>query len=638
MQSVVSYMHDTDGAGVTVIVDGFDELTTNMRNKSFFRELIEGDSLPEAQVVVTSRPYASACLHQYVQRRIEILGFEKSSKEKFVKDALSSSPSKLQMLNEHFQQYPNIDALCYIPLNMAIIIYLCLVGSLPSTATGMYKSFIMHTVCRHLKRIGKVYHTNIMEDLPQPVQITLRKLGEIAFHGLIKDKIVFTKDDLLLNMDEDDPTCYGLLQSVQCYCSHEIGNPMETFNFLHLGIQEYLAAKHVTTLSEDDIYSLLKESFLTVNVRDHVNDKTVRFSNMWILYCGITNGRCNALQRYLGITRSINEHIQSESQSLVQQPCDDHRIFVADPVDAVYLFQCFQEANDNKLCNALLKQAFGHLSPSPDYIVISFNGRSLLPAHLVSLGFFLSRSPKWKELCLYGCHIGDHGINILHKYISGNKLIKQEIRQLDLSQCGLSEASSSIIGDIIIQLEPCILKLNYNSIIKLWDISAAVVSSVAVKVLAIAENNLTSEVANELSNMMYHLEELDISGNKLDEHAAVVISEAIKKTKTLIILNINNNKIKAAGATVFADSLEYNASLKVLYMNSNDIGQDGATAMAKAIAGNKTLLQLYISSNYIGWDGAVALSEAIAASNSLEGLDISDNGIKFKGIEAVAKV
>jgi len=238
---------------------------------------------------------------------------------------------------------------------------------------------------------------------------------------------------------------------------------------------------------------------------------------------------------------------------------------------------------------------------------------------------------------LYGCHIGDHGINILHKYISGNKLIKQEIIRLDISKCGLSEASSSAIGDIIIQLEPRILKLNNNSIVRLWDISAAVVSSVAVKELAIAENNLTSEVANELSNMMYHLVKLDISSNKLDEHAAVVLSEAIKKTKTLIILNINNNKIKATGATVFADSLEYNTSLKVLYMNSNDIGQDGATGMAKAIAGNNTLQWLDISNNYVGCDGAVALSEAITASNSLEALDISDNGIKFKGIEAVAK-
>jgi len=88
VQSVVSHLHDTEGADITVIVDRFDELNYNLHGESFFRELIEGDLLPAAQVVATSRPYVSACLHQYVERRIEILGFEKSSKEQYIKDVL----------------------------------------------------------------------------------------------------------------------------------------------------------------------------------------------------------------------------------------------------------------------------------------------------------------------------------------------------------------------------------------------------------------------------------------------------------------------------------------------------------------------------------------------------------------------
>jgi len=149
VQCILSYLQNNNGVGVTLIIDGFDELSTELRQTSFFRRLIEGDVLHNIRVVVTSRPSASACLHQYVHRRIEVLGFEKSSKEQYMCNALKDTPIHLQKLKTHFLQYPNIDALCYIPLNMAIIVYLCLLGSLPQTATKMYESFILHTICRH---------------------------------------------------------------------------------------------------------------------------------------------------------------------------------------------------------------------------------------------------------------------------------------------------------------------------------------------------------------------------------------------------------------------------------------------------------------------------------------------------------
>ena len=137
VEQLYSYLENKHGAGITLIIDGFDELTTALRNKSFFRELIEKRCLPKARLVVTSRPSASACLHHVVDKRMEILGFEQSSKNQYVIEALQDSPSKLEKLQRHFQQYPNIDAICYIPLIMSIIIFLCMCqpDELPPTAT-----------------------------------------------------------------------------------------------------------------------------------------------------------------------------------------------------------------------------------------------------------------------------------------------------------------------------------------------------------------------------------------------------------------------------------------------------------------------------------------------------------------------
>jgi len=55
---VLNYMRTTDGGGITfiidVIIDEFDELSHELRLPSFFRKLIEGDTLSTSRVVATS--------------------------------------------------------------------------------------------------------------------------------------------------------------------------------------------------------------------------------------------------------------------------------------------------------------------------------------------------------------------------------------------------------------------------------------------------------------------------------------------------------------------------------------------------------------------------------------------------------
>ena len=327
-----------------------------------------------------------------------------------------------------------------------------------------------------------------------------------AFDGLVKDKIVFTVKELPV-FCWHDPTCYGLLQSTECYSAEEIGSPTQSFNFLHLGIQEYFAAKYVTTLPEDEVYTLLKESFVVNDDDYYGNDsKSVRLSNMWILYCGITSGQCKTLRHYLTTygkpdpphrtrTRMLSSTTSMMSQVFYPlQPSSINPLYhpvtpptqpatgtisediLKDPVKVLYLFQCFQEAQDNVLCEVL--------SQSFDAGVINISEHRLLPHQVVSLGFFLSRSHrKWKELNLYDCHIGDHGMSILHQYICGDKTNKQEITKIDLNNNDLTGASSHLIADIISYLQPHTLVLQDNNITNVRDISTAVITTSTVKVL-----------------------------------------------------------------------------------------------------------------------------------------------------------
>ena len=593
---------------------------------------------------------------------------------------------------------------------MSIIVFLCMCqpDELPPTATKMYASFILHTICHYLKRVGKIPKDKIinkLEQFPPVVYTALQDLEKTAFDGLVEDKIVFTVEELPV-LCKDDPTCYGLLQSTECYSAEEIGTPTQSFNFLHLGVQEYFAAKFVTTLPEDQVYTLLKESFVvteSIIIPSNSDSKSVRLSNMWILYCGITSGQCKTLRHYLTtygkprdyyfsdsddddyrdcnydddemlpftfddhMTLHFNPHKQQldstlfpSTTSMISQRCHptlpsaaerysttttskhvnnnidsqvtsekmagpsqqgsnyDQRIsntgtisqdILKDSVKVLYLFQCFREAQDNVLCEVLSKSFDDE---------IGINHHSFLPHQVVSLGFFLSRSHrKWKVLSLQWCHIGDHGMSILHQYLCGDKTNKQKITKINLTENDLTGASSHLIGDIISHLEPHILQLGHNNITNVRDISTAVITTSTVKVLYMNSNDLTAQEAIAISDMMICLEELDIVGNNLGDHGAELLSEGIINTKTLRVLDISNNNIGPSGTTAIANALSNNTSLEELNMKHNPIGLDGAKALGSAIINNKNLKKLSLHVNEKGKESAMIIIRSLYNNNTI---------------------
>ena len=81
-----------NGKGTLLVLDGFDELPHEQRvENSVYIDLIKGapDMLPEATVVVTSRPSVSAelfalCKHN-IDRHLEVLGFTPEQIEEYAR-------------------------------------------------------------------------------------------------------------------------------------------------------------------------------------------------------------------------------------------------------------------------------------------------------------------------------------------------------------------------------------------------------------------------------------------------------------------------------------------------------------------------------------------------------------------------
>ena len=402
---LTKYLTKTQGKDTVIIFDGFDELSEENKKESIIVDIINRRILTKCCLVVTSRPTASSILHECVDRRVEIVGFTEEDRLDYIQTALRTHDKEVngeQVNNKHvkalqhyLQSNPTINALCYIPLNMTIL--LCLVedgiDNLPKTQTKMYKKFIEMTIVRFIKKYDKTTTIIDIAKLLDPYNKLFVELAKLAYKALKTDKIVFTLPEIEegcpnLTMTSSNWNGLGLLKAVQCF-SVQMGNDQVTFHFLHFSIQEYMAAWYISTLPGRKQIKLLQKTFWK-----H------RYYNTWIMYVGITGGCTFSLRHFLS-----GNWFQLYSKLFRSSKVSDK--FLKDKMKCLHLFQCLLEANKEDIIEPV-KQLFQNKR-------IDLSNQTLLPSDLNTLGFFLIRSinRQWDELDLSSCNIGSNGTNIL---------------------------------------------------------------------------------------------------------------------------------------------------------------------------------------------------------------------------------
>ena len=124
-QAAVEEIKETWGKGVFLLFEGYDELPEELRTESsIFLDVITGRELPEATVLITSRPWATEFLHRdykgCISQHIEILGFTNSNIQSYLESTIPDDPSLLADLKKYISYYPHINSMMYIPLNSAM--------------------------------------------------------------------------------------------------------------------------------------------------------------------------------------------------------------------------------------------------------------------------------------------------------------------------------------------------------------------------------------------------------------------------------------------------------------------------------------------------------------------------------------
>lgn len=439
--NVTEYLAATNGKNLVLVLDGYDELSEKDRKGSFFTDIINRKLLSHCMLVITSRPTATIHLRNVADIEVEILGFTEKDRLQYIEHSLGDSPEKVASMQEFLMSNWQINRLCYIPLNMAILVSQCR-KKLPRSQTNMCEIFISVTISRFMRKKAKdAWSASVIgvTEIPEPYKKLFNELTKLAFDALLSDKLVFTLNEIKqvcpsLSTRPIHWNGLGLLQT-HAYFDPTSVNECVSFNFLHLSVQEFMAAYHIASLPDKQQVLLLEKTFWTA-----------RYFNTWSMYVGITGGKSFGFKHFLSgnwLTMSSRlfgtEHISS--------------IILSNKIKCLYLFECFTETSSIGMVSQI-----GKLFNNQ---VIDISGQALTLQDRAVLAYVLSRGPhkRWKFLNLSNCSIDNEVLNSLFGIRDDRVTVHFDV--LDLSFNCLDSLSLAKIIEII----------------KLWKISKVFINN-----------------------------------------------------------------------------------------------------------------------------------------------------------------
>ena len=257
--SITEELLQLQGEKLLLVLDGFDEVSHSFHENSVIKSILCRQLLPECTIIITTRPVAKYTLRSVCQPRVdkhvEIVGLTEEERVRYITEVFSKEPEHQANFLKYMFLVPHIKSMMYIPLNCAIIAQVYYESqsshhlAIPRTRTQLYKALTHSLLVRHMKMMESncEYTSMLPEGLDEENVKKFKTLGKFAFDTYHKGesrKVTFFKEDIPEGLIH-----FGFMnESTEMYA----GKRMErTFSFLHLSLQEYLAAWHLA-----DSYSI----------------------------------------------------------------------------------------------------------------------------------------------------------------------------------------------------------------------------------------------------------------------------------------------------------------------------------------------------------------------------------------------
>ena len=337
----------SQGQSLLLVLDGFDEVSHSFHENSVIKSILCRQLLPECTIILTTRPVAKATLESICQpqvdKHVEIIGFTEEERVRYITEVFSKEPELQVNFLKYMFLVPHIKSMMYIPLNCAIIAQVYYESqsgrhlAIPRTRTQLYKALTHSLLVRHMKM--KESHFEFTSMLPEGLKKddfekfkTLARFAFYSYHDNESKKVTFFKEDI-----PEGLVLFGFMnESTEMYAGKEVER---TFSFLHLSLQEYLAAWYLANNYSIEFQVAYHRLALNPYLNYEGNSKEERTFLLLLLQqrsplvepalflSGITGWRCqseddkNHWEKYLNdYTTSFRSHFLVQSLYEAQSP------------------------------------------------------------------------------------------------------------------------------------------------------------------------------------------------------------------------------------------------------------------------------------------------------------------------------
>ncbi|XP_050924102.1 NACHT, LRR and PYD domains-containing protein 12-like isoform X3 [Lates calcarifer] len=474
----------------------------------------------------------------------------------------------------------------------------------------------------------------------------IESLGKLAFDQLQKGNLIFYESDLTeCGIDIRAASVYsGVL--TQIFIEERGLYQDKVFCFVHLSVQEFLAALHVhLTFINSGVNLLSKEQLKSkrFEVRKHKPSTRHFYESAVDKALQSPNGQLDLFLRFLlGLSLQTNQTplrgllTQKRHNSQRNQECNVTEYIKKKISDnqslerSINLFHCLNELNDRSLVEqieqylksgSLSSDKFSLaqwsalvfiVSSAEDQSVLDLNKYSASEESLLKLQSVVKTS---KKVLLNGCNLSEEGCKALASVLSSQS---SSLRELDLSNNNLLNSG---VTPLFAGLEDphCALEVLRLSGCNLSEKSCEALSSV-------------------LSSQSSSLRELDLSGNDLQGSRVKLLSTGLKSPHCrLKVLRLSSCNLSEKGCEDLSSVLSsQSSSLKELDLSGNDLHDSGVTKLSAGLENpHCTLETLSLSGCLIAEEGCSSLVSALSSNPShLRKLDLSynhpgDSGVKL---------